>query len=171
MPPAPAARGKSAIAEPSIKLSSFEIGARRAACHFCGGDAATSQQVSFAKPAPRTNTPDIKSTGGSVMTSRLALCAAVAATVIFSAGASAQNYEVTKLVPGSALRCGHGLVSDKTGLMFAGSVAGAALYEVDLANGTAKSAIPTPEGMADDIAFAPDAGLPQGRPALRHDRL
>src|SRR5450631_2664158 len=152
----PAARGKPAIAEPSIKLSSFEIGARRAACHFCGGDAATSQ---FAKPAPRTNTPDIKSTGGSVMTSRLALCAAVAATVIFSAGASAQTYEVTKLVPGSAFHGVHGLGIDKAGRLFAGSVAGAALYEVDIKNGTAKIAIPTPEGMADDIAIAPDGTM------------
>src|SRR5882724_11530916 len=38
------------------------------------------------------------------MTSRLALCAAVAATVLLASGvgASAQTYEVTPLVPGSA---------------------------------------------------------------------
>src|SRR5260370_6346093 len=103
--------------------------------------------------------PDIKKSGGSVMTSRLALCATVAATVLFSAGASAQTYEVTRLVPGSAFHGVHGLGIDKTGRMFAGSVAGAALYEVDLNNGTAKIAIPTPEGMADDIAFAPDGTM------------
>ncbi len=93
------------------------------------------------------------------MTSRLALCATVAATVLFSAGASAQTYEVTELVPGSAFHGVHGLGIDKAGRMFAGSVAGAALYEVDLNNGTAKIAIPTPEGMADDIAFAPDGTM------------
>jgi sugar lactone lactonase YvrE len=95
------------------------------------------------------------------MTSRLALCATVAATVLFSTvvGASAQTYEVTKLVPGSAFHGVHGLGIDKSGRMFAGSVAGAALYEVDLNNGTAKIAIPTPEGMADDIAFAPDGTM------------
>src|SRR6202045_2355952 len=93
------------------------------------------------------------------MTSRLALCAAVAATVFLSAGASAQTYEVTKLVPGSAFHGVHGLGIDKAGHMFAGSVAGAALYEVDLNNGTAKIAIPSPEGMADDIAFAPDGTM------------
>jgi streptogramin lyase len=103
--------------------------------------------------------PYKKTTGGSVMTSRLALCAAVAATVVFGAGASAQTYEVTKLVPGSAFHGVHGLGIDKAGRMFAGSVAGAALYEVDPVNGTAKIAIPTPEGMADDIAFAPDGTM------------
>jgi sugar lactone lactonase YvrE len=95
------------------------------------------------------------------MTSRLALCATVAATVFFSnvIGASAQTYEVTKLVPGSAFHGVHGLGIDKAGRMFAGSVAGAALYEVDLEHGTAQIAIPTPEGMADDIAFAPDGTM------------
>ena len=95
------------------------------------------------------------------MTSRLALCATVAATVFFdfAGAASAQTYEVTKLVPGSAFHGVHGLGIDKSGRMFAGSVAGAALYEVDRSNGTAKIVIPTPEGMADDIAFAPDGTM------------
>lgn len=95
------------------------------------------------------------------MTGRLALCATVAATVFFAngVGASAQTYEITRLVPGSAFHGVHGLGIDKAGRMFAGSVAGAALYEVDRDNGTAKIAIPTPEGMADDIAFAPDGTM------------
>src|SRR5439155_736625 len=67
--------------------------------------------------------------------------------------------EVTKLVPGSAFHGVHGLGIDKSGRLFAGSVAGAALYEVDRNNGTAKIAIPSPEGMADDIAFAPDGTM------------
>ncbi len=73
--------------------------------------------------------------------------------------ASAQTYEVTKLVPGSAFHGVHGLGIDKSGRLFAGSVAGAALYEVDRTNGTAKIAVPSPEGMADDIAFAPDGTM------------
>jgi sugar lactone lactonase YvrE len=95
------------------------------------------------------------------MTSGLARCATVAATVFFAngVGASAQTYEVSRLVPGSAFHGVHGLGIDKAGRMFAGSVAGAALYEVDRDNGTAKIAIPTPEGMADDIAFAPDGTM------------
>jgi sugar lactone lactonase YvrE len=95
------------------------------------------------------------------MTSRLALCATIAATVLLApgVGASAQTFEVTRLVPGSAFHGVHGLGIDKAGRLFAGSVAGAALYEVDRANGTAKIVIPTPEGMADDIAFAPDGTM------------
>src|SRR6478735_3955757 len=94
------------------------------------------------------------------MTSRLALATTVAAIVLGNtAGASAQTYEVTKLVPGSAFHGVHGLGIDKSGRLFAGSVAGAALYEVDRASGTAKISIPSPEGMADDIAFAPDGTM------------
>ena len=93
------------------------------------------------------------------MKSRLALCAAVAATVLIATGAYAQTHEVTNLVPGSAFHGVHGLGFDKSGRLFAGSVAGAALYEVDRSNGTAKILIPTPEGMADDIAFAPDGTM------------
>jgi sugar lactone lactonase YvrE len=94
------------------------------------------------------------------MTSRLALATAVAAIVLgHAAGASAQTHEVTRLVPGSAFHGVHGLGIDKSGRLFAGSVAGAALYEVDRTNGTAKIAIPSPEGMADDIAFAPDGTM------------
>jgi sugar lactone lactonase YvrE len=94
------------------------------------------------------------------MTSRLALATTVAAIVLGNtAGASAQTYEVTKLVPGSAFHGVHGLGIDESGRLFAGSVAGAALYEVDRTNGTAEIAVPSPEGMADDIAFAPDGTM------------
>jgi sugar lactone lactonase YvrE len=117
-------------------------------------------RVLFAKRAPQANTFLIIKPGDDVMTSRLALRAAVAATVLFGAGgASAQGYEVTQLVSGSAFHGVHGLGIDKAGRLFAGSVAGAALYEVDRGNGTAKIAIPAPEGMADDIAFAPDGTM------------
>lgn len=90
---------------------------------------------------------------------RLAFGATMAAAVFLATGASAQTYEVTKLVPGSAFHGVHGLGIDKAGRLFAGSVAGAALYEVDRNNGTAKIAIPSPVGMADDIAFAPDGTM------------
>src|SRR5437899_1218040 len=109
---------------------------------------------------PRQILPLIKTLGGSVMTSRLAFLTTVAAIVVGTvAGASAQTYEVTKLVPGSAFHGVHGLGIDKSGRLFAGSVAGAALYEVDRNSGTAKIAVPSPEGMADDIAFAPDGTM------------
>lgn len=86
--------------------------------------------------------------------------AAILAAAPFISTASADNYEVTKLVPGSAFHGVHGLGIDKNGHLFAGSVAGAALYEVDRAAGTAKIAISTADGgMADDIAFAPDGTM------------
>jgi streptogramin lyase len=92
---------------------------------------------------------------------RLALCTAVTAMVfsVIAMDASAQTYEVTELVPGSAFHGVHGLGIDKSGRLFAGSVVGAALYEVDRNSGTAKIVIPPPEGMADDMAFAPDGTM------------
>ena len=96
------------------------------------------------------------------MKNRLA-CAAVVAAIVCTTSASAQTvpatWEVKKLVPGSAFHGVHGLGVDKAGHLFAGSVAGAMLYEVDIAGGTAKVAIPSPVGMADDIAFAPDGTM------------
>src|SRR3954452_16324305 len=92
------------------------------------------------------------------MKNRLA-CAALVAAIVSTTSLSAENLEVTRLVPGSAFHGVHGLAIDKAGHLFAGSVAGAALYEVDIAGGSAKVAIPAPIGMADDIAFAPDGTM------------
>lgn len=86
-------------------------------------------------------------------------CAAFVAVIFAATSASADSWEVTRLVPGSAFHGVHGLGIDKAGHLFAGSVAGAALYEVDIASGTAKVAIPSPVGMADDIALAPDGTM------------
>ncbi len=92
------------------------------------------------------------------MKNRLA-CAAAVVALLSTTSASADGWEVTRLVAGSAFHGVHGVGVDKAGRLFAGSVAGAALYEVDIAAGSAKVAIPTPVGMADDIAFAPDGTM------------
>lgn len=92
------------------------------------------------------------------MNNRLA-CAAFVVAFFSTTSAFAENWEVTKLVEGSAFHGVHGLAIDKAGRLFAGSVAGAALYEVDIAGGNAKVAIPAPIGMADDIAFASDGTM------------
>ncbi|MEY9124905.1 SMP-30/gluconolactonase/LRE family protein [Bradyrhizobium yuanmingense] len=92
------------------------------------------------------------------MRNRLA-CAALIAALFSATSASADGWEVTRLVPGSVFHGVHGLGVDKAGHLFAGSVAGAALYEVDIGGGSAKVAIPAPVGMADDIAFAPDGTM------------
>ena len=95
------------------------------------------------------------------MRTRPARSASIAAALLFTTTlcATAETYEVRSLVPGSAFHGVHGLAVDKSGRLFAGSVAGATLYEVDRGNGTAKVAIPSPEGMADDIAIAPDGTM------------
>ena len=99
------------------------------------------------------------------MTSKLALATTVAAIVLGStAGASAQTYEVTKLVPGSAFHGVHGLGIDKSGRLFAGSVAGAALYEVDRANGTAKMGSPPRKACRTTLRLRPTAPWP-GQPS------
>src|SRR3954469_19442866 len=118
--------------------------------------APSQRQVSFAKAAWGANT--FQKTGGLAMKNRLA-CAALVAAIVSATSVSAENWEVTPLVPGSAFHGVHGLAIDKAGHLFAGSVAGAALYEVDIAGGSAKVAIPAPVGMADDIAFAPDGTM------------
>lgn len=92
------------------------------------------------------------------MNNRLA-CAAFVAAIFSTTSAFAEDWEVTKLVEGSAFHGVHGLAIDKAGRLLAGSVAGAALYEVDIAGGNAKVAIPAPIGMADDIAFASDGTM------------
>src|SRR3954469_10353435 len=91
----------------------------------------------------------------------LARSASIAAALLLTTTvcATAETYEVTRLVPGSAFHGVHGLAVDKSGKLFAGSVAGAALYEVDRDNGSARIAVPTPVGMADDIAIAPDGTM------------
>jgi sugar lactone lactonase YvrE len=95
------------------------------------------------------------------MRTRPARSASIAAALLFTTTvcAIAETYEVSKLVPGSAFHGVHGLAVDKSGRLLVGSVAGATLYEVDRGNGTAKVAIPSPEGMADDIAIAPDGTM------------
>jgi sugar lactone lactonase YvrE len=94
------------------------------------------------------------------MRSKLARGASVLAIgIVAFTTARADDYQVTKLVQGSAFHGVHGLAFDKAGHLFAGSVAGAALYQVDRDKGSASIAVPSPEGMADDIAFAPDGTM------------
>lgn len=53
----------------------------------------------------------------------------------------------------------HGLGYDHTGQLLAGSVVGAATYAVDRESGAVSIALPAPDGMADDLALAPDGTL------------
>lgn len=73
--------------------------------------------------------------------------------------AQAGGYKLETLVPGSAFHGVHGLGVDTEGHLFAGSVVGQQLYRVDSASGTVSVEIPAPQGMADDLAFAPDGSM------------
>lgn len=63
------------------------------------------------------------------------------------------------LVPGGPFRGIHGLAVGADGMVYVGSVMGQATYRVDPANGRTELFIPAPEGMADDLEFAPDGTL------------
>ncbi len=86
---------------------------------------------------------------------RTAICFATLA--LLSTAASAEQWRVRTLVPGSAFHGVHGLAVDAGGRLLAGSVVGQAIYEV--AKGKAKTLVPPPQGMADDIAIAPDGTM------------
>lgn len=62
-------------------------------------------------------------------------------------------------VPGSAFHGVHGLAFDADGNLYAGSVVGQTLDRVNVETGEVTNFIPLPEGMADDIAFAPDGTM------------
>lgn len=73
--------------------------------------------------------------------------------------AGAASYSVETLVPGSAFHGVHGLGVDAQGHLFAGSVIGQQLYRVDRGSGAVSVEISSPQGMADDLAFAPDGTM------------
>jgi len=63
--------------------------------------------------------------------------------------------KVTRLTPPSAFHGVHGIRFSPKGELYAGSVAGQSLYLVNTANGTARTLVGPPQGMADDISFGP----------------
>jgi len=70
--------------------------------------------------------------------------------------AHAEGYRVETFVPGSVFHGVHGLAISPAGELFAGSVIGQTLYRVDETSGDVSVEIAAPQGMADDISFAPD---------------
>jgi len=66
-------------------------------------------------------------------------------------------YDVQVLVPGGSPFHGvHGLRFDSTDTLYAASVIGQSLFRVDTATGEVETFVGPPEGMADDLAIAPD---------------
>lgn len=75
------------------------------------------------------------------------------------AQAKAPEYVQQILVPGSWFHGVHGIAFNKDDQLFAGSVVGQAIYRVNVDSGDVSQAIDPPQGMADDIAFAPDGTM------------
>src|SRR5450755_1163142 len=85
---------------------------------------------------------------------RVALALAITALVLHAA-----DYDVKRLLPGSPFHGVHGLRFDKDDNLYAASVIGQSIYKIDLASKKVTTFIPPPQGMADDLAFAPDGTL------------
>ena len=85
---------------------------------------------------------------------------ALTATVLLAmAGfAAAADYDVRRLVPPSYFHGVHGLRFDKNDNLYAASVIGESIYKIDIATKKVSTFIAPPDGMADDLAFAPDDG-------------
>ncbi len=63
------------------------------------------------------------------------------------------------LPPGSPFHGVHGLRFGPDGALYAASVIGQSIFRVDLGSGALERVVAPPEGMADDIAFAPDGTM------------
>jgi hypothetical protein len=87
------------------------------------------------------------------------LAAQSQAPVAAAPPAAAGEYRQQFLVPGSHFHGVHGLAFNKDDQLFAGSVVGQAIYKVQVDSGEVDLVIPPPDGMADDIAFAPDGTM------------
>ena len=68
-------------------------------------------------------------------------------------------YSVSELVGPSAFHGIHGIAVAPDGKILVGSVVGQAIYSIDPATGAVAELIGPPNGMADDIAFAPDGTM------------
>jgi hypothetical protein len=73
--------------------------------------------------------------------------------------AATARYKKDVLVKGSAFHGIHGITTGSDGMLYAGSVVGQAIYNIDPMSGKVETYVPPPEGMADDLEFGPDGTL------------
>lgn len=93
-------------------------------------------------------------------TSALVIAAALAGAGCSSLGGGGQADRSPQRIVGPAPFLGvHGLAVDDQGHVYAGSVTGASLHQVDRKTGEAEVLVGPSEGMADDIAIAPDGTM------------
>ena len=69
------------------------------------------------------------------------------------------SYTLETLVVGMPFHGIHGLTSGPDGKLYVGSVVGQATYRVDPESGQIETAVPSPDGCADDMEFGPDGRL------------
>ena len=78
---------------------------------------------------------------------------------LFFSNPSSAEWKREWLVPGGPFRGIHGLVVGPDGMLYVGSVMGQTIHRVDPATGRAELVVAAPDGMADDLVFAPDGTL------------
>jgi sugar lactone lactonase YvrE len=75
------------------------------------------------------------------------------------AAPGSDDYSIQRIVRPSTFHGVHGLAFDAAGVLYAGSVAGDAIYRVDPVHGTARIEVAAPDGQADDLTFLHDGTL------------
>lgn len=73
--------------------------------------------------------------------------------------ASAQLYKTELFLPGSGMHGIHGLAFDSEDRLYAGSVIGQSIYEINAETGQHRTYVGPPLGMADDLEFGEDGTL------------
>jgi sugar lactone lactonase YvrE len=71
----------------------------------------------------------------------------------------AAPWTIDTLVPGGPFRGIHGLAFGPDGMIYVGSVMGQTIHRVDPRTGASTVFVPPPQGLADDVEFAPDGTL------------
>lgn len=87
-----------------------------------------------------------------------ALTGALVAAAL-SAPAFAQVYKTEVFIPGSGMHGIHGIAFDAEDRMFVGSVVGQTIFEINSETGQQRACVESPNGMADDLAFAEDGTM------------
>jgi sugar lactone lactonase YvrE len=95
----------------------------------------------------------------SIVVIAVALVALACARDRDTAAADPASYTRETLVPGIPFHGIHGITAGPDGMLYVGSVVGQATYRVDPSTGAIDTAIPAPEGCADDLEFGPDGRL------------
>jgi sugar lactone lactonase YvrE len=83
----------------------------------------------------------------------------LAAAVCLTATQVEAAYRARVLVAAGPFHGVHGLAFGPDGALYAGDIMGSTIHKVDVATGKVRTVVASPEGMADDVAFAP-AGTP-----------